>query len=149
MTCVALKVSETIDSLVHKLKDEGFRITDQRRALIEFLVKTDKALSIPQIYSGLLDLGIQVDEASVYRSIKVLKDIKIVHELSHGLISLCQHSSCGSEHLHMSWLCDSCGETMEPKMQSKELKDLQKMLGFKRNKISHVRINYLCDSCQN
>lgn len=148
MTCAIHKNSENVDQLLHRMKDEGLRITEQRRALLELLTSTDKAMTVPQIYQELLKRGVQVDEASVYRSVKVLKDIKVVHELNQGQISLCQHSTCGTRHLHMSWLCDDCGNAFEPAIKDKDLTELQRILGFKRNKISHVRVNYLCEACR-
>lgn len=148
MNCANPKNSELIQNILFKLKDSSLRITEQRKALIDFLVESPKALTTQQIYSELTDKGIKVDEASIYRSLKVLKDLKIVHELDGGTISLCQHSSCGDHHMHMSWLCDSCGLAKEPKMEEIKLQDLQKLLGFKPNHISHVRINYLCKDCR-
>lgn len=148
MTCATAKISENLDHLLHLMKNEGLRITDQRRALLELLTSTDKAMTVPQIYQALLKRGVQVDEASIYRSVKVLKDIKIVHELNQGQVSLCQHSTCGTRHLHMSWLCDLCGNAYEPALKEKDLSELQKILGFKRNKISHIRVSYECETCR-
>lgn len=148
MSCANLSNSKVTLDILAKLKDSSLRITEQRKALIDFLVASQKALTIQQVYVGLVDIGIKVDEASIYRSIKVLKELKIVHELDGGAISLCQHSTCGDHHMHMSWLCDSCGLAKEPKMEDIKLNDLQKILGFKPNHISHVRVNYLCKECR-
>ncbi|MCO5114693.1 MAG: transcriptional repressor [Bdellovibrionaceae bacterium] len=148
MNCATPKTSENLEQLLRLMKDEGLRITEQRRALLELLLETDKAMTVPQIFQELLSRDVQVDEASVYRSIKVLKDIKVVHELNQGQVSLCQHSTCGSKHLHMSWLCDQCGNADEPTIKNQDLESLQKILGFKRNQISHVRVNYLCKTCR-
>lgn len=141
-------LSHPLESLLERLREQGLRITDQRRALLEFLLETSKGLTVAQIYQGLQEQGVQMDEASVYRSIKTLKDIQVVHELAHGQVSLCQHSSCGQKHLHMSWQCEKCGKAYEPQMKSKDLKDLEKILKFKHNKISHVSVAYLCSDCQ-
>ena len=71
-----------MEKLFKKLRDNGMRVTDQRKAILFFLSEQETSISIKDLYSGLSKKSVKIDEASVYRTVEALKSGVACHRLS-------------------------------------------------------------------
>ena len=63
--------------VISLLKDKGFRITKQRKLIIEILLNNDGA-SCKEIYHKVVSKDNTVGAATVYRMIRLLEDVGIL-----------------------------------------------------------------------
>lgn len=93
------------------LKEEGYRITNQRKAIIDvFLRERRNLLNAQQIHEKVVETYPKVDFSTVYRNIEILVDLDIIHKINTG-------RSYGSYKLkelkkhHHHIICNDCGRT--------------------------------------
>ena len=63
--------------VISLLKDKGFRITKQRKLIIEIILNNDGA-SCKEIYHKVVSKDNTVGAATVYRMIRLLEDVGIL-----------------------------------------------------------------------
>ena len=67
----------SMDEILKRLRDEGYRITSQRRLIIEAILANDCSCC-KEIYSQVRKKDPDIGIATVYRMIKTLEEIGIV-----------------------------------------------------------------------
>lgn len=96
------------------LGKKRIKITDQRILVLEIFARRLKPVSVREITSGLNVLEKNIDRASVYRSIKVLKKTGLIHETSKGKFIACQETACNdASHCHHQFICTKCDRVTE------------------------------------
>ena len=108
-----MKVSKR-NPLLKQVESSGIRLTRQRRALIEALANVDRHVDA----AGLLQLARQhdprIDRATVYRTLDVLKKLRLIDELDlmhlHGEKHYFEPRTV-REHCHLA--CFRCGAIVE------------------------------------
>ena len=110
MTGPAVERRQLLDELASK----GVRLTAQRRALIEVIQDADQHLDA----ASLLELARQrepgIDRATVYRTIELLKKLRLVDELDLMHLQGEKHFyevKTKREHVHLA--CFHCGQIEE------------------------------------
>ena len=63
--------------VISLLKEKGFRITKQRKLIIDIILRSDGA-SCKEIYHKVVSRDSSVGSATVYRMIRLLEDIGIL-----------------------------------------------------------------------
>ncbi len=71
--------------VISLLKDNGFRITKQRKLIIDIILSSDGA-SCKEIYHKVVSKDSTVGTATVYRMIRLLEDVGIIKHID--MISL-------------------------------------------------------------
>ena len=66
--------------VISVLKDKGFRITKQRKLIIDIILNSDGA-SCKEIYHKVVSKDSTVGSATVYRMIRLLEDIGILKHI--------------------------------------------------------------------
>ncbi len=66
--------------VISLLKDRGFRITKQRKLIIDIILSSDGA-SCKEIYHKVVSRDNSVGTATVYRMIRLLEDVGIVKHI--------------------------------------------------------------------
>ncbi len=97
------------------LRSAGYRITKQRRAVIDCIAKAKKPLSAPNIYKELSkhSKGAPLDNTSVYRVLGTLLENDLVHRVSpSGEYIACNHQHCVNSH-HIMSRCIKCNKVEE------------------------------------
>ena len=89
------------------LRDNGYKATPARLALLAVLKNADHPLTIQEL---LKELGGKVNQATIYRSLESLLAVSIVRQvdMQHGHAHYELHS--GQAH-HHHLICRSCGQT--------------------------------------
>ncbi len=144
-------MNRKIDLLKQKLQDTGFKITPQRRAIIEVLLKNDsKHLSSEEIYDLVKDICPEIGIATVYRSMQVLDEVGVISKLNldDGCIRYEINLNENSHH-HHHLICKKCSRIIEVEEDLLEEieSSIEKMYGFKV--LDHdVKFYGLCKNCK-
>jgi Fur family transcriptional regulator, ferric uptake regulator len=140
----------TRPSLMKELAARRIRMTAQRRVLVGIIQDSPRHLDA----ASLLDLARKrdpdIDRATVYRTIALLKDCGLIDELDLMHIEGEKHyyeAKTNRDHCHMA--CFRCGSIMEYASSSFEKlkQEMVKQSGF-QIKVVRLEVGGLCKRCQ-
>jgi Fur family ferric uptake transcriptional regulator len=95
-----------------ELQSAGLRKGQARLAVIDLLSKQPCALTAQEIEADLRRMGHRVGLATVYRTLELLADMKLVGRLEVGQgIARYEHLVPGGDH-HHHLVCDHCGRVI-------------------------------------
>jgi Fur family transcriptional regulator, ferric uptake regulator len=132
--------------LIQELRARGFRITTPRCWTLRVLSEQSGHMTSEQVYQSLHEYDIQVDEATVYRTLQWLADNRIVTRTNLGL-GADVFSLYHEPHHHL--VCLNCRATIEidDSVFADLRSDLRKAHGFVPQ-MDHFAIFGLCKLCQ-
>ncbi len=142
MTVIADRLHESLDTL----KSAGVRITPQRHAILEYLIKSEAHPTADDIYKSLEGKFPNMSVATVYNNLRVFKEVGLVRELTYGDSS--SRFDCNtSTHYHI--ICNDCGKIVDfhyPGLDEVETLSEQ-VTGFD---VSHHRMEIygVCPQCR-
>lgn len=110
---------QQLEKLVSSLRDEGFRITPQRVAIVDYLLNTDEHPSAEQIHKVVQKKYPMVSLSTVYKTLELLKEKKIVNEIERG--GEARFDAHTDSHLNL--VCIKCGKIQD--VDEDSLKDIQ------------------------
>ena len=133
-----------------KLKSKGYRVTGQRQAVLNGIIKNEgKHLSSEEIYELVkLDFP-EIGLATVYRTLFLLEEMELIHKIDlddgRGRYELSRNNE---EHLHHHLVCTRCGTISEVKEDL--LEQLETQI-FNKNgflvKNHSVKFYGICSNC--
>ncbi len=135
-----------MEKILAKLKTNGLRVTEQRKAVISHLEKLNFSVSIKDLHKALSLKGVKIDEASVYRFVETLREYKLIHTHSDGKVNLCSHQAC-THSFHYSVECPKCHKVSEPKLSKAKEKELASLFGLTMKSVQHIGVSSLCTGC--
>jgi Fur family ferric uptake transcriptional regulator len=140
----------TLAALIERLREHGYRITTQRRLVLETLLESNREahhhFSCEDVTQRLVARGIDLDTATVYRILQWLKEADVVAQTDlgqgHDVYSLLgdiphHHLIC----LHCGAVIEADDDPFEPLRES-----LRERYGFQA-RIEHFAIFGLCADC--
>lgn len=71
-----------LDAVFRQLSQEGFKLTPQRKLLLEILFNTEEHLSAEEIFEKAKASQSNVSFGTIYRNLSLLAEIKIVNQLN-------------------------------------------------------------------
>jgi len=100
------------DRMENILKSRNIKPTAMRILVLEVLAGQDAAIGLPEL-EQLFD---RADKTTLYRTLKVFEEKKLIHRIDDGTGSvkyaLCPaNCECLPEDLHLHFLCTSCKKT--------------------------------------
>jgi Fur family ferric uptake transcriptional regulator len=101
-------------SIKASLKERGIRLTRQRKILLDLIDETGRHLDAERLYELAVQRDPKLNRVTVYRTIKMLKDARLVDELDLMHWSGDQHyyeTRMKQEHAHV--ICLKCGKVQE------------------------------------
>ena len=127
------------------LREQGYRLTPQRLAILEVLRQAEGHLSPTQIYNQVVREIPGLTEATVYRTLNFLTEQGLVLVAHLGRGQLVYEFA---EHDHHHLVCRNCGEMQEiDHLQLKQLYDnFLDNTGYKINTIHATFFGY-CPEC--
>lgn len=146
------EVSIDYNALKEDLKKKGYKLTPQRRAILDIIVECEgKHLTAEEIYDEVKKTCPEIGLATVYRTIALLEEIGVVsrlnlndgcsrYELIHG----------DENHMHHHLICNRCNAVIEVEDDLlEELEDrISKEYEFKI--VDHsLQFFGVCKQCQN
>ncbi|MCH9659260.1 transcriptional repressor [archaeon] len=95
-----------LEEVVRSLREEGFRITPQRTAIVDYLLKTEDHPSAEHIHKVIRKKYPMVSLSTIYKTLDLLKGKKIVNEIEvEGEARFDAHTD---EHINL--ICMNCGK---------------------------------------
>lgn len=140
-----LKVNDIITNLTEK---NDFRITYQRRKILEILIENkDKHVSVEEIYSLSKEKDKTIALPTIYRTMSILEKTGIISKNDFGG-GAAKYEFCLETHHHL--ICERCGKIIEisgllPDDLSKRLLEEK---GF-QSKDQRLKIYGYCKDCLN
>jgi Fur family ferric uptake transcriptional regulator len=90
---------------------QGHPLTNQRRMLLGLLRDTEGHIDAKELYLRASAKDESISPATVYRSLKLFKELGLVEEMRLGKIRCYYEIKQSSEHQHL--VCRGCGEVMD------------------------------------
>ncbi|MBM3231556.1 transcriptional repressor [Candidatus Peregrinibacteria bacterium] len=120
------------DSILQSLRQDGHRITKARKALIEALQRTHQPVAALELHARLSKSKVTADKVTVYRELKFLADIGVVHPVH--LKDNIQRYELAPESGHKHHLvCTECKTVKDVEMACADLHNLERNIGKKSN----------------
>jgi Fur family transcriptional regulator, ferric uptake regulator len=137
-----------MNSFENELKEKGYRLTNQRLAVLKAAMEMPGHFTAEELHSGLdrSDIGI----ATVYRTVQLLLEMGYLKQahLPGGSAVYEYGEDGGHSHAHMQ--CTSCGAVLELKedMMAGIEKAVLEQYGFDVAD-HHITLTGLCSRCRN
>ena len=136
-----------LEEMLQRLKDQDFRVTPQRLAVLKILAVSDEHPSVKMIYEKVRPDFPTTSLATIYKTVNLLKQIGEVVELDFSEESNRYDGNKPYPHPHL--ICTQCKTVVDPDMATvTELsKELAKKTGYK---IVNHRLDFfgVCPRCQ-
>jgi Fe2+ or Zn2+ uptake regulation protein len=132
--------------ILNSFKEDGFRLTNIRKAILDLFYKSKKPFSCQDIQKYLKQNKISANKTTVYRELEFMKNRKVIEEFQVD-DKVKRYEICSNHHHHT--VCLKCRKIKCVKL-CKELRDEEKIIE-KNNKfkiISHSLEFYgFCRKC--
>lgn len=136
---------EYYQDVLNHLREKGVRITETRKAVIDFIIQSHDHPSADMIYQELLPAFPNMSLATVYNNLKVLIDEGFVSELKVRNDTTTYYDFMGHQHLNV--ICEKCGRIADMDL---DLPDVQQeaadQTGYQITK-SQMVVYGICPDC--
>lgn len=139
-----------IEKLKNNLKEKGYKLTPQRRAILDIIIKNEgQHLTTEEIYDKVKMDCPEIGLATVYRTVQLLEELGVISKLD-------LNDGCGryelvhedENHRHHHLICTKCGSVIE--VQGDLLEVLEHNIEQKYNfKVMDHSVKFfgLCSEC--
>lgn len=131
--------------LAVSLRRKGYRLTPQRALILEALAEAPGPLGVEEILRRVRRAYPYVDPATVYRTLRLLKRLELVTEISGGGAS--RYELARERHHHL--VCSLCGSVIDLPLRYLEplRESLERDLGFLAD-LGHFSLPGVCARCR-
>jgi Fur family peroxide stress response transcriptional regulator len=132
--------------LITIFKDKGFKVTTQRLAICKFIVSRKDHPTAEQIYKELRIKYPTISLGTIYKTLHLLKELKVLQELGFNKGSIRYDPDMD---LHINMVCSKCGKIYDYKTENVDRlwNKIIAELGIKP-KGQRIDIYYECDDCK-
>jgi len=152
MVEVTMNTAEALKKTKKQLHESGFKLTPQREATLLVLLENEKDhLSAEEIFFFVKQKNDEIGLATVYRTLEILTDLKIVDKISFDDgVARYDLRKEGAKHFHHHLLCLQCGniEEIDEDLLSEVEKVVEKQFHF-IVKDHRLTFHGICQNCQN
>lgn len=139
-----------IDRLKDILKDKGYKLTPQRRAIVDIIIKNQgNHLTTEELYNLVKKECPEIGLATVYRTVLLLEEMGIITKLD--LNDGCSRYELVNEdesHHHHHLICTDCGKVIEVEGDLLETLENEIELKYKFQIKDHsLKFYGLCSEC--
>ena len=133
--------------LVAKLRQHGYKLTPQRRVVIQAIASNQEHLTPAAIYERVHQAQPNIGLVTIYRTLEILARLKLICELHAGESCRSYTISAPGHHHHL--ICSNCGKVIDfPGCELEEAQQsLSKQTGFRIDEHLLEFIG-LCQACQ-
>jgi Fur family peroxide stress response transcriptional regulator len=139
--------NERYTTIVKKLKENGYKLTPQRLAIVKILAVSEGHPSVEKIYAELQDDFPTMSLTTVYRNVMVIRSLGEVLEL--GFPDGSNRYDGNKPYPHPHVICLKCKKIIDLELTG--LKDMTKEVSKKTgSKILHHRLDFfgMCSACR-
>jgi Fur family ferric uptake transcriptional regulator len=135
---------------MEELVERGVRITAQRRLLVGIIQDSSRHLDVAALLKAAAQKDPNIDRATVYRTIALLKGLGLIDELDLMHLEGEKHyyeAKTSRDHCHMA--CFRCGAIMEYTSSSFEKlkEEMARQSGF-HIRVVRLEVGGLCKRCR-
>ena len=136
-------------SLLQELTFRGVRITGQRRILVETIQAADRHLDAATLLAMARKRDRQINRATVYRTIDLLKKMRLIDELDLMHLNGEKHfyeAKTNVDHMHLA--CFECGriEEFTSPLFERLKAEISRQKGF-RIRVTRLEVGGRCSKC--
>jgi len=133
-------------SCITVLKEKGFKLTPQRRLILEYIHDHQSHLTAEDILKYLDSRAPGVDKSTVYRTLDLLEESGCVVKSEVNGHFIYHHTEDGHHH-HL--VCRSCGRTIDchEDLFSDVANALSRQYGFQAD-LKHMMLSGTCRRCR-
>lgn len=144
-------MEDRLERIKQELHSHNYKLTPQREATVRVLLEhQDDHLSAEDVYLLVKEKAPEIGLATVYRTLELLNELKIVHKLNFGDgVARYEFRAEGAERHHHHLICVQCGAVDE--ILEDLLKNVEKKVEADFNfKILDHRLIFhgICHRCQ-
>ena len=140
-------MSQQGHDLIRILHRNGYRLTPQRQVILDAFRETNGHVSTDEIVSIVKSKSSAIDRATVYRTLSLFKELRIVNSTSNNAGRLEYEIAGAVTHHHI--VCRSCGSDLE--IMGEDLACVEKLLheryGFEVD-LNHITLRGHCINCR-
>ena len=144
-------MTEILAEIIKKLKRGGYKLTPQRKAVIEVMLENqDKHLSSEEIYDVVKKDYPEIGLATVYRTLNTLDELSIIVKMNFNDGCIRYELDTDEEHHHHHLICRECGKVIEVKEDL--LEDIEREIENKYDFqiLDHnLKFYGICNVCKN
>lgn len=136
-------------SLVEEFSAKGLRLTAQRRAVLEVIETAEEHLDAASLLKLARQKDAAIDRATVYRTLELLKKLRLVDELDLMHLNGEKHYyelRTGRDHIHLA--CFQCGKIEEfgSPLFERLKQEIARERGFNVN-VVRMEVGGRCNNC--
>ena len=140
------KNKQYYQDVLNHLKEKGVRITETRKAVIDFIIHSQDHPSAEMIYQALLPNFPNMSLATVYNNLQVLIDEGFVSELKVRNDTTTYFDFMGHQHLNV--ICEKCGRIADMDIDLPDVgQEASEQTGYQITK-SQMVVYGICPNCQ-
>ena len=136
-----------IENWLTQLQDNGYRLTGARRAVVEIIATSQRALTPVEVYDAARDQYPALGLVTVYRTLEKLEELGLIQRV-HQPQGCQAFITAGKGHQHLL-LCSKCGRTMLFDGDDLEqfIKSVARKTGYQINE-HWLQLFGLCENCR-
>jgi Fur family ferric uptake transcriptional regulator len=141
--------SQSRRSLAEEFSSKGLRLTPQRRVLLEIIETSETHLDAATLLKLAKEKDTGIDRATVYRTLELLKRLRLVNELDLMHLNGEKHYyevRTGLDHIHLA--CFQCGKIEEfgSPLFERLKQEIGRERGFNVN-VVRMEVGGRCSNC--
>jgi Fur family ferric uptake transcriptional regulator len=141
-------VRDRLSTFREWIKEQGLKTTSQREDIAQVFFATNRHISVEELYSEVRQVNPRVGYATVYRTMKLLKECGLAEE-RHFADGQARFENLEAERHHDHVICERCGriaEFVHPQIEELQEKVAQRF-GFVAT-THKMEIYGICQECR-
>jgi Fe2+ or Zn2+ uptake regulation protein len=136
-----------VENWLTQLQDNGYRLTGARRAVVEIIATSHRALTPVEVYDQARDQYPALGLVTVYRTLEKLEELGLIQRV-HQPQGCQAFITAGKGHQHLL-LCSKCGKTIlfEGDDLEQFIKSVARKTGYQINE-HWLQLFGLCENCK-
>jgi Fur family ferric uptake transcriptional regulator len=135
------------ETFFSQLRESGFRLTPQREMVLSVMHDMEDFATAEEIYERVHALSSSVDISTVYRTLDLLQEFRVVAVVQPG-DGHRRYELLGARGPHLHLICDSCGKVVgaDPEPVFPFAEHFRKQYGFEVD-LGRLSVPGLCADC--
>jgi Fur family ferric uptake transcriptional regulator len=140
--------TDRLETFHQWIKEQGLKSTAQRDDIAQVFFNSDRHISVEELYSEVRQINPRVGYATVYRTLKLLKECGLAAE-RHFADGQARFEKVEEEHHHDHIICERCGRIVE--FVHNEIEALQEEVAHRFGFVAtnhKMEIYGICQECR-